>query len=208
MIILKLLQFYFFMNLITSHLHCYTESFYIILKLKQEITMFSQFLEKKYLQHFDSFVRNCTYNLLFFEKKSKIIFLTSLIMKNIVVFHAQSRYLAKLICGIAFRSTSSAWSMGVLHVLFDLCIKKIVQLCVSNLVLRLVQIIYCSFYRPLDTKNAICLFNWLFVIKPVFFPRQLFIELTVTNNVLVTVLIKNVNSSFCYDLSCGNIIYV
>ena len=45
MMILKLLQFYFFMNPITLHLHCYTESFYIILKLKlklkQEITMLS-----------------------------------------------------------------------------------------------------------------------------------------------------------------------
>ena len=73
MIILKLC--YFFMNPMTLHLHFDTGSVYIILKLKlklkQETEMLLQFLEKKHLQHFDSFLRNYTYNSLFFEKHPK-----------------------------------------------------------------------------------------------------------------------------------------
>ena len=40
-------------------------------------------------------------------------------MKNIVVFPAPSRFLAKLICCIAFRSASRAWSMALLLALFS-----------------------------------------------------------------------------------------
>ena len=128
MIILKLVLFLYESNDFAFTLRYWVGLYYIKTKIKTKtrncnaftvprektFTALWQFLEKLYLQ----------FTILW--KTSKIISLTFFRMKNIAVFHAQSRYLAKLICGIAFISTSSAWSMAVPHVLFELRIKKIV----------------------------------------------------------------------------------